>query len=138
MPYHRFHFNKLVRDNVPSTQRQEGCRPEYAHIGGTELSDALSTKLLEEAAEARQALQSGNKAELIAELADLQEVMLSIMRLSHITPQQVAAARKKKAAIKGGFTLGIFEKHIDIPTTHPEAGVFLAQPEKYPYGGLVD
>ncbi|NBU72154.1 MAG: hypothetical protein EBS53_12050 [Bacteroidetes bacterium] len=56
MPYHRFQFNKLVRDNVPTTQRAEGCRPEYHHIRGDTLLKALAAKLVEEATETQQAL----------------------------------------------------------------------------------
>ncbi|NBU72155.1 MAG: hypothetical protein EBQ80_06340 [Proteobacteria bacterium] len=68
----------------------------------------------------------------------MQEVMLTIMRLSKITPQQVGRARKKKAIAKGGFHQGVFQKHVDIPTTHPEADDFLAQPLKYPYLDMVE
>lgn len=136
MSYHRFKFEKLVRDHVVAQCIEEGCRPATRTLEGAELKQALLDKLVEEAGEVRSA--QGNRLEIIKELADLKDVMLTLMRQYGISADEVEAARKAKLARKGGFRTGTYIIHNDLPEGHHEVDDFMAQPEKYPYLGRVE
>ena len=95
---------KLVRDLIPDLIRDSGRNPEVRYLSGQELVAALATKLVEEASEAAEAVDS--REHLVEELADLREVMTALMAAKEITDEEVAKATRDKMKLRGAFTKG--------------------------------
>ena len=92
-------INKLVRDQIPEIIRQDGNECEVKFLSDTEYLTALRHKLVEEAQEAAGA----SKEDLVEELADLYEVIDSIMVTLGINRVKVFTAQIKKRKERGGF-----------------------------------
>ena len=84
--------------------RQSGRRVEVRYLTGDELKAALGAKLIEEAQEAAEVVQS--RADLVEELADVREVVAAIMAAGGITEQELAEAGFSKAQERGSFRSG--------------------------------
>ena len=91
--------NKLVRDQIPEIIRQGGNECEVKFLSDTEYLTALRNKLIEEAQEAA----SATKEDLVEELADLYEVIDSILVTLNIERVKVFTAQIKKRKERGGF-----------------------------------
>ncbi|NCU37926.1 phosphoribosyl-ATP pyrophosphohydrolase [Candidatus Saccharibacteria bacterium] len=94
-------YPKLVRDKIPEIITNDGFSVEYHR----ENDDAtylqyLFTKLLEEATELSRA---ENKDHQIEELADVNEVLSSLLALLDITESDVSKAQSSKRQERGGF-----------------------------------
>lgn len=125
----RFSMEKLGRDNVDYF-KSIGIEPHIRFLVGEELILALKHKLIEESQEA---LNTTSIEELIDELADLHEVILTIMSISGISPESVEVRRKSKKSLKGGFEKGVYYHFADVCAEHTEVqNYFINNPEKYP------
>ena len=93
-------YHKLVRDRIPDIIRQSGIECEIAVLSDAEYRQALRQKLIEEAAEAAAA----DRDELVAELADLYEVIDALMISYGISGDEVLNAQAKRRETRGGFT----------------------------------
>lgn len=93
-------YHKLVRDRIPEIIRQSGIECEIAVLSDAEYRQALRLKLLEEAEEVAEA----NQDELVAELADLYEVIDALMLSYGISGDEVLNAQAKRRETRGGFT----------------------------------
>ncbi len=98
-------YQKLVRDNIPEIIRKNGEKPLVRTLSVREFSIELRKKLVEEAQEA---IGAKTKDALIEELADIQEVFLSLCDVEKITPAEVTACAKRKKKLRGGFAKSIF------------------------------
>ena len=117
-------FNKLVRDKIPSSIQQRGEGVEVVELQGDALVAALKQKLVEEAYEA---LDSRSGDELLAELADVQEVVRAICDALGIPQSQVDEERENKRTKRGGFKRGLMLKKTSTPhTLSAEEGVLSA------------
>lgn len=97
---------KLVRDRIPEIIEEHGETPIIAFTSYKGRMAALKAKLIEEAIE----VQCAYNSELVDELADVMEVLISIASEAAITRQQIEVARKKKRRERGGFKKGILLK----------------------------
>jgi predicted house-cleaning noncanonical NTP pyrophosphatase (MazG superfamily) len=79
-------YNKLIRDQIPQIIEQSGCNYAIANYSDLEYLQALKEKLVEEAQEV---VIASNKAELINELADLFEVVDSLLTVTGIERETV-------------------------------------------------
>lgn len=93
-------FNKLVRDKIPSSISAKGEAVKVIRLEGEALIAALRRKLVEEALEV---LDSKTAEEMAEELADVREVVLSLMERLSISETEIETRRKKKAESRGGF-----------------------------------
>lgn len=98
--------DKLVRDLIPQLIRKSGRQAEIRHLAGADLVAALGEKLCEEAREVADVV--SDREELVAELADVYEVMSALMKRSGITESEVIAAAQAKALERGGFDQGVW------------------------------
>lgn len=98
-------FNKLVRDNIPEIIKNNGEEAIIRILSLEEYKIELYKKLEEEKNEV---VNSKNKEELVEELADLYEVINSIMQTNDINFTEVEDVRKKKYIKRGGFEKRIF------------------------------
>lgn len=92
-------YHKLVRDRIPEIIRQSGIECETAVLSDAEYCQALRQKLIEEAAEVAEA----SAEDLIAELADLYEVIDALMACCDISGDRILDAQAKRRETRGGF-----------------------------------
>jgi predicted house-cleaning noncanonical NTP pyrophosphatase (MazG superfamily) len=95
----RTEYNKLVRDKIPEIIRQSGNQCEVTIFSDTEYLEALRQKLIEEAQEA--AIASSD--ELVKELADLYEVIDTILTATGIEREAVLAVQQQRREERGEF-----------------------------------
>ena len=94
-------YNKLVRDNIPEIMIQNGAKPVTKILNDEEYLGELNKKLQEELQEY---LISGE----IEELADIEEVLRSILKLKEIDYNEFENMRQTKANKRGSFNKKIF------------------------------
>ena len=94
-------YNKLVRDNIREIMIKNGAKPITRILNDKEYLEELNKKLLEEVNEY---LESGS----ILELADIEEVILSILTVKSISKEEFETIRKDKATKRGTFSKKIF------------------------------
>ena len=92
-------YHKLVRDRIPEIIRQSGNECEVVILSDSEYRQALRQKLIEEAGEAAEA----DEQDLVAELADLYEVIDAVMASFGISGDQLLAEKMKRREARGGF-----------------------------------
>jgi len=97
-------YNKIVRDKIPAVIAERGERVEAVQLCGDALLRALREKLVEEALEALDA-RSGD--DLVAELADVEEVVEAICRALQVKDSQLKSTRREKRNRRGGFDRGL-------------------------------
>jgi len=95
----RIIYNKLIRDRIPEIIEQDNRKYAVAIIPPAEFDMALREKLVEEAQEAIKA----DDANLITELADIQEIILALMKLHRIDAVELETVRVHRQQKRGGF-----------------------------------
>lgn len=94
--------NKLVRDKIPEICKASGETPRTRII---EDDDAYIAALCEKLGEEAHEVKDNPSLE---ELADTLEVVYGIAKAISYTPEQIEAARSRKAEERGGFEHRIF------------------------------
>lgn len=97
-------YNKLVRDRIPALIEADSCRVNLHVLDDAGFKRALLAKLVEEAREA----QTASAQELVAELADVLEVLQALLVANGSSWERLEAARAAKHADRGGFSRRIF------------------------------
>jgi len=97
-------YGKLVRDRIPEIIEQSGKSATLRQLDADEFKLALRAKALEEAQE----LANAGDDELLSELADLEEVIETILHAYDFTRDQLNAARQRKSDERGAFTKRLF------------------------------
>jgi len=97
-------FNKLVRDKVPSNIEDGGEAVSKAKLKGEFLLRALKEKLIEESFEVLDAL---DQDDIVAELADVSEVIDGILTQLGISRDNLAEIQERKRNKAGGFRDGL-------------------------------
>ena len=93
----KYTYNKLVRDKIPENiNKLEGRKANYKVLNDYEYLQELDKKLFEEAHEFIE-------EHSIEKLADLMEVISSIVQAKNISMEEVEKARINKKNEKGGF-----------------------------------
>lgn len=96
-------YNKLVRDNIPKIMINNGAKPVTRILEDKEYYEELKKKLLEET---KEFLESNN----IEEIADIEEVILAILKYNDWSWEKLENIRKNKVDKKGSFDKKIFLK----------------------------
>lgn len=92
-----YNYNKLVRDRIPEEiNNSDGKKANYKILNDDEYLQELDKKLFEEAHEFVE-------EHSVDELADLMEVIYSIMKTKNISFEDVKIARDVKNKKKGAF-----------------------------------
>lgn len=100
-------YNKLVRDKIPQNiDSKEGKKATWRVMDDSEYIKELNKKLLEEANE----FIEENDVE---ELADVMEVIESIMKFKNIKWEEVREIQDKKRAKKGSFNDKIYLEYVE-------------------------
>jgi predicted house-cleaning noncanonical NTP pyrophosphatase (MazG superfamily) len=99
----RVEYNKVVRDKIPDQISNRGESFELVYLSGDALVLALRRKLVEEALETLDAVTG---TDLIAELADVQEVVSAIAKAIGVPEKQLEEERLRKLKKRGAFDGG--------------------------------
>ncbi len=94
-------YNKLIRDRIPEIIASSNRLFEVATMTPTEFEAALREKLIEEAVEVKEA----DAAHLLTELADVQEIVQTLIRLHGLTFEALQQEQEKRRQERGGFDL---------------------------------
>ena len=105
-------FDKLVRDKIPKVVSARGEHVSVIRLADDALIEALRQKLIEEAFEVLDA-QSG--VDMLQELADVQEVVNSIVTALNEDLAEIEEIRVDKKKGKGGFECGYVLKQTSKP-----------------------
>lgn len=125
----KFLCNKLGRDKGLESFEAEGITPTFRLLAGPELQDALKNKLIEEAHEVQEAT---NKQDLIAELADVLEVLDGLCSVYGISALEIVSIKMKKYEERGGFEKGFYLETVEMDEGNNKIKHFRSSPEKYP------
>ena len=104
-------YNKLVRDRIPEIIRADGVEPKIRVLDEAEYKSALLDKLVEEAREG--VLANGHDKELVKELADLQEVVDSVIRAFGLSREEIETVKGERRNARGGFEQRLFLESTD-------------------------
>jgi predicted house-cleaning noncanonical NTP pyrophosphatase (MazG superfamily) len=97
-------YNKIIRDEIPKQIESRGERVEMIQLKADALILALKRKLVEEAYEA---LDARAGAELVGELADVEEVILALLKSVGYSKSQFESDRNAKRNSRGAFDKGL-------------------------------
>lgn len=109
VPAMRVAYNKLVRDQIPAIIIAAGSQPSARVLDHASYQSALRAKLLEEAQEA----QTAPGEQLIAELADVLEVLQALVKAYDMSWEDIEREAERKHAERGGFDRRLFLEYID-------------------------
>jgi predicted house-cleaning noncanonical NTP pyrophosphatase (MazG superfamily) len=98
-------YRKLVRDRIPAIIQQNGGLPTVRRLPAAKVLPALKAKLGEEAAELRKAK---TRDDLIAEVADVFEILDALLQRSGVSLVDVRRVQREKRRKRGGFAEGFF------------------------------
>ena len=99
-------YKKLVRDKIIDIIIANGEKPKYRTLTNEEYLQELNKKLFEEANEFIEEYSE-------EELADLLEVIYSIVKVKNINLEEVERIRKEKIKKRGGFEQKIYLESVE-------------------------
>jgi predicted house-cleaning noncanonical NTP pyrophosphatase (MazG superfamily) len=100
---------KLVRDRIPERMRLAGKETTIRRLEATDdFVVKVGNNIIEEAHEVQDALFAADKRYLLAEIADLQDVLNHLMYAYGFNSLQVDAAISLKHRTHGGFSDRVF------------------------------
>lgn len=125
----KFKTNILVRDKRIEEMESVGILVDYKKLSQEEYIKALRKKVVEEAQEVAD---EENRDKLVYELADLREVVQTLMNALEITDSEISEAQNKKREKSGGFAEKHFTNFVEIENDNPVIEYYLQRPSKYP------
>jgi len=129
MNYRRFKVEKLVRDKTRERLEHKGVYGSYSYADDAEFITLLLRKLQEEAEEVAQA---PTRDEQISELADLMEVVHTLIKTMKSSMQEIETKRMQLRDLRGGFDERAVCHYVDVADDNPAKEYYIAQPDKYP------
>lgn len=102
----RVYYNKLIRDKVLEQLDEKEIKYSARRIEGGELSHELAKKLLEESVEVAEALEKKRDEELFGEMADLQEVLDTLLESLGLSKEELEVYMERKNEKRGAFKNG--------------------------------
>jgi len=98
-------YNKLIRDNIPSIIALEGKSCSIEQLDTDSFHVELRKKLIEEALEVQNAI---SKTQLVGELADVLEIVETLMKEYGISELELEEKKLDKRLKNGGFEKKLF------------------------------
>lgn len=92
--------NKLIRDRVPEIIRESGRECDVEVLDEAAFRKALREKLMEEAEEVAATVTDN---ELVTELADLREVMETLIAAYGLDEEEIKLVQAQRRHERGGF-----------------------------------
>ena len=107
-------YNKLVRDNIPHIMESDpalkGLKINTKTLDNQEYETELKKKLIEESME----VVAANEGHLKEELADIYEIMTTLMRIKGISMDDLKQTAHEKRMDRGGFDTKTFLISVDV------------------------
>jgi len=125
----RIKIDKLVRDHSGGVLRAKGIHSSERVMELSEYKIELASKLLEEA---KEAIAAKDEDEIMEELSDLLEVMVSILNVYGKNFEDLEKRRLQKQAVKGGFEARIYCSHVDMRADNENLSYYRRDPQRYP------
>ncbi len=104
------YYGKLVRDRIPEIILAAGKSCEVKTLEAEDFLPALKAKLVEEAAEVNN---SASREELIAELADLYEVLETLQAATGLSQVEIDAVKHQRRESRGGFEKRLYLEWVE-------------------------
>ena len=104
-------YKKLIRDKIPEIIKKDNAVPKISILSQKRFIKELKRKIFEEAEELKTAK---NKDEIINELADISEILLTIAKTEKINWKRIEQKRKMKLKERGGFKKKLFLNEIRL------------------------
>jgi predicted house-cleaning noncanonical NTP pyrophosphatase (MazG superfamily) len=98
-------WNALVRDRIPEIIEADGFKAVTRTLTAAEFFDALHDKLVGEAAELKEA---ADREDVIAEAADVLEVLTAVCDMHGVTMAEVSRRQTLKRGELGAFRDRVF------------------------------
>lgn len=92
-------MQKLVRDRIKEIIEKKGEHERFKILEGDEFVSALKDKLVEESLE----VQAAKPDELLEELADVMEVIMTLAKEMGFSLEDIEMKRRIKAVLRGRF-----------------------------------
>ena len=105
-------YNKLIRDRIPEIIAASGKTCSTIILDNESFFQELKNKLVEEANEL---LHAQSQKELLNELADLLEVIESIIHSCGFSHEQLHEIQSRKLTERGGFKQRLFLEYVEEP-----------------------
>lgn len=102
-------YNKLVRDKIPQIIEEKGKKAAFKVLSDVEYTVMLNQKLHEEFLEYTNAIAE----EQVEELADLVEVVYSILQSKGVSIEDFEKVRLTKKEERGGFEERLFLESVE-------------------------
>ena len=99
-------YNKLVRDKIPEIIKRKGLHPVTRTLNDKEFVETLIDMLCQEVDEFDQDRN-------VEELADILEVVMTLIGAMGVKQSELKAVRDKKIAANGGFKRRIFLEKVE-------------------------
>jgi predicted house-cleaning noncanonical NTP pyrophosphatase (MazG superfamily) len=125
----KFLCNKLCRDKTAERLSSQNVRVTSKFLTGSALQQALKQKLIEETQEFCDAR---DNQEMIAELADVLEVIDALRVAFKIDLNEPKKIKAERYAARGGFEQGLYVGTVEMEESNPRVEYFRQSPTKYP------
>lgn len=109
----KFLMKKLIRDKIPGTMESQGKKVESRILGDEEFVKELKTKFEEELAELKE-VEFGDKEHFKNELADLQLLIDTLLKVNGISKEDLESFQKGKLEKVGGFEKRIYTESVSL------------------------
>lgn len=106
----RITYNKLIRDRIPEIITADNAVPKISILSDSQFTLALKQKVVEEAMEL---LETKTKEDVLGELADILELVDTILLDHDISKEEVEEKKISKMNKRGGFTERLFLEYVD-------------------------
>lgn len=121
-------FSKLVRDNIVDQQIASGAKPSFRELNKAEHIHELIHKITEEAKE----IEHAESEEIVAEIADVQQVIDDLKTLLSISTKDVTEAQELKNSKNGAFKKGLFVDYVDVAEDNSWIEYYRKNADRYP------
>jgi len=125
----KFKFDKLVRDKIVDGIKEAGNIPHYKKLSNKAFVEELKKKILEEALEIPK---TKDKAELVEELADLKEIIDSLLKSLAVSKKEIQIIQKEKNKKRGAFKKQLYIDFVEVADDSEWVAYYLKNPDKYP------
>ena len=126
----KFEFKKLVRDKIVENVISAGHKPDWRILSDSEFIQELKKKIVEEASEVPR---TNDPEEIVEELADIQEIIDSLLETLKVSKAEFEKIQKQKTKKRGSFKK---RQYIDTVETSDKVTkwvqYYLDNPDKYP------
>lgn len=124
----RFKFAKLVRDKIVDSIVTSGGNPDWRVLSDNEYIEELKKKILEEAQE----IPLTQSDSLVGELADIQEVVDTLLQVLNVSKDEFEKVQKSKTDKAGSFKNRQYIETVETKDDNKWIDYYLSSPDKYP------